>query len=62
MTDLKVVGKRVERVDVRAKVTGRAVYAADVQLAGMLYGKIVRCYDYAHARVTGLDQSRAAIC
>ncbi len=62
MGDLKVVGKRVERVDVRAKVTGGALYAADVQLAGMLYGKIIRCYDYAHARVTSLDLSDAAEC
>ncbi|MBL4895171.1 MAG: molybdopterin-dependent oxidoreductase, partial [Emcibacter sp.] len=62
MEDLKVVGKRVERVDVRAKVTGTAINAADDQLAGMLYGKIVRCYEYAHARVLSLDLSEAAKC
>jgi len=49
MGKFEVVGKKVERVDARAKVTGGALYAADVQMAGMLYGKIVRCYDYAHA-------------
>mgnify|MGYP000129379358 CR=1 FL=1 len=56
----KTVGKNETRVDVKCKVTGRAVYAADVQLPGMLYGYILRCFEHAHARVTKLDLSQAA--
>ena len=39
---LKVVGKRIKRTDAEAKVTGQAKYTFDVQLPGMLYGKIIR--------------------
>jgi xanthine dehydrogenase molybdenum-binding subunit len=60
MSELKTVGKNASRVDVRAKATGRAQYAADVNLSGMLYGYIVRCTEYAHARVKKLDLSEAA--
>jgi xanthine dehydrogenase molybdenum-binding subunit len=60
MTEFKTVGKNCERVDARAKVTGRAAYAADIQLPGMLYGYIVRCFEHAHAKVTKLDLSEAA--
>lgn len=55
-----VIGKRIPKIDTRAKVTGRAVYAADMKFPGMLYGKIVRCMEHAHARVTDLDISEAA--
>ena len=44
MTELKTVGKSIERVDIKAKVLGTAVYAADIKLPGMLHGKIVRCF------------------
>ncbi|MCU0581939.1 MAG: molybdopterin-dependent oxidoreductase, partial [Syntrophales bacterium] len=36
------------------------MYAADLVFPGMLYGKIVRCLKYAHAKVTKLDLSEAA--
>ena len=54
-----IIGKRVPKIDAKAKVTGRAAYAADLKFPGMLYGKIVRCMDHAHARVTRLDVSKA---
>jgi xanthine dehydrogenase molybdenum-binding subunit len=60
MGEFRTVGKNEERVDIRAKVLGSAVYAADLQMPGMLHGKIVRCYEYAHARVLKLDLSAAA--
>ncbi len=60
MSEFAVIGKRIPKVDAREKVTGRAVYAADVMFPGMLYGKIVRCLKYAHAKVTKLDLSEAA--
>ena len=54
-----VVGKRIPKVDSREKVTGKAIYAGDMRMPGMLYGKIVRCWEYAHARVKKLDFSAA---
>jgi isoquinoline 1-oxidoreductase len=40
--DFKIMGKPVLRKDAREKVTGKAKYAADIQLPGMLYAKILR--------------------
>ena len=37
---------------------GRARYAADIHLPGMLHGKILRS-PHAHARIRGIDASRA---
>jgi xanthine dehydrogenase YagR molybdenum-binding subunit len=55
---LAVVGSAVPRADGPAKVTGRAKYTFDVNLPGMLYGRILRC-PYAHARIKKLDASAA---
>lgn len=55
-----IVGTSAQRVDVRDKATGQALYAADIDLPGMLYGKVVRCWEHAHARVLRLDLSAAA--
>jgi len=55
---LKVIGKRIKRIDALAKVTGSAVFTADVQLPGMLYGKILRA-DVPHARIKSIDISAA---
>ncbi len=59
MSQFAVIGKNVPKVDAYEKVTGQPIYAADLKMQGMLYGKIVRCMDYAHARVTRLDFSEA---
>ena len=48
MGEFRTIGKNEERVDIKAKVLGSAVYAADLQMPGMLHGKIVRCYEHAH--------------
>lgn len=37
-----LIGKRVPRVDLRDKVTGRAVYGLDARLPNMLYGAVAR--------------------
>ncbi|MBT4520056.1 MAG: molybdopterin-dependent oxidoreductase [Halieaceae bacterium] len=60
MSEFKTIGKNEQRVDIRSKVLGTAVYAADVNLPDMLHGKVVRCYEHAHARVVSLDLSAAA--
>lgn len=56
--DYKIVGTRPIRHDGVDKVTGRARYGADVNLPGMLYGKILRS-PYAHARIKSIDTSKA---
>ena len=42
MTTHSTVGKRITRVEGTHKVTGEAVYAADIQLPGMLHCKLLR--------------------
>jgi xanthine dehydrogenase molybdenum-binding subunit len=56
--DLSVVGKRVPLIDARARAAGAAKYTTDIQLEGMLYGKIVKS-PYAHARIVSIDTSKA---
>jgi carbon-monoxide dehydrogenase large subunit len=53
-----VVGKRIPRLDARDKVTGCASYGVDVQLPGMLWGKMLRS-PYPHARIIRIDASNA---
>ena len=55
----KVVGTRPVRHDGTDKVTGRAVYGADIQLPGLLHGKILRS-PHAHARIKSVDTERAS--
>ena len=55
----KVVGTRPVRHDGTDKVTGRAVYGADIQLPGLLHGKILRS-PYAHARIKSISTERAS--
>ena len=54
----KVIGTRPIRHDGVDKVTGRAVYGADVRLPGMPYGKILRS-PHAHARIKSIDVEAA---
>ena len=54
----KVVGTRPIRHDGVDKVTGKALYGADVRLAGMLHGKVLRS-PHAHARIKSIDTSKA---
>ena len=55
---LRVIGTRPVRHDGADKVTGRALYGADLQIAGMLHGKILRS-PHAHARILSIDTSKA---
>ena len=55
----RIIGTRPIRHDGIDKVTGRAKYGADIRLAGMLHGKILRS-PHAHARILSIDVSRAA--
>ena len=53
-----VVGTRPIRHDGVDKVIGAAKYGADIQLSGMLHGKVLRS-PYAHARIKSIDTSEA---
>ena len=53
-----VVGTRPIRHDGPDKVIGRARYAADIHLPGMLHGKLLRS-PHPHARIRSIDPSRA---
>ena len=54
----KVIGTRPVRPDGADKVTGRAIYGADMRLTGMLHGKMLRS-PHAHARIRSIDTSKA---
>jgi nicotinate dehydrogenase subunit B len=57
-SELKVMGKPYFRTDSLEKVTGKAKYAGDIQLPGMLYAKMLR--PPAHgAKLVSLDMSAA---
>ncbi len=54
----KVIGTRPIRHDGVDKVTGRAIYGADIQLTGLLHGTVKRS-PHPHARIKNIDTSRA---
>ena len=54
----KYVGTRPVRHDGLEKVTGRARFAADLNLPGQLHGIVVRS-PHAHARIASIDTSEA---
>src|SRR5580765_351122 len=53
-----VLGKRPVRHDGADKVTGKAIYTADLALPNMAYDKIVRS-PHAHARIKNIDATEA---
>ncbi|MBM81198.1 MAG: oxidoreductase [Planctomycetaceae bacterium] len=54
----KVIGTRPIRHDGVDKVTGRALYGADVKLSGMLHAAMLRS-PHAHANIKSIDTSKA---
>ena len=52
------IGKRTPRPDGADKVTGRAAYAADTNMPGMIWGKVLRS-PHPHARIKSIDKSAA---
>ena len=59
VTTYTVIGTRPIRHDGADKVTGRALYGADLQLARMVHGAVLRS-PHAHARILRLDTTKAA--
>ncbi|MBA2402363.1 MAG: xanthine dehydrogenase family protein molybdopterin-binding subunit [Bradyrhizobium sp.] len=58
VTDNKWIGQRTIRPDGVDKVTGRAAFAADTNMPGMIWGKVLRS-PHPHARIKGIDTSKA---
>ena len=56
--DNKWIGKRTPRPDGADKVTGRAAYAADTTMPGMIWGKVLRS-PHPHAVIRSIDTSKA---
>lgn len=56
--DFKYIGQRPLRPDGIEKVTGKALYGADINLSGSIYGKILRS-PYAHAKILSIDTGAA---
>jgi CO/xanthine dehydrogenase Mo-binding subunit len=54
----RYVGQNVPRVDGVEKVTGKAKFSGDLDIPGMLHGKILR-RPYPHARILTIDSSKA---
>lgn len=58
MTNLGNIGQPTGHIEGPAKVTGRAQYAADVSLPGLLWGKCLRS-PFPHARILSIDVTQA---
>ena len=56
--DPRTIGMRIPRNDALYKVRGRARYAGNVEMEGMLHGRFVRS-PHPHARILKIDTSRA---
>jgi CO/xanthine dehydrogenase Mo-binding subunit len=55
----KFVGKAVPRLEGADKVSGKTRYAADIEIPGALWAKILRS-SLPHARIVNVDTSKAA--
>jgi nicotinate dehydrogenase subunit B len=54
----RIVGRRAKRLDLLAKVTGRAHFVHDLDLPGMVHGRVVRPPSYG-ARLVSVDEAAA---
>lgn len=58
MSAYDVLSTRASRLDAPAKATGRALYADDITVTGMLHGALLQS-PIAHGRIKRIDTSRA---
>src|SRR5215471_1975636 len=56
--DNKWIGQRTIRPDGMDKVTGRAQFAADTSMPGMIWGKVLRS-PHPHARIKSINTKKA---
>jgi CO/xanthine dehydrogenase Mo-binding subunit len=52
------IGKSIVRGEGPDKVSGKAIYAADISQPGMLWGQVIRS-PYPYARIVSIDKSQA---
>jgi CO/xanthine dehydrogenase Mo-binding subunit len=57
-SQLKFVGKSIQRVDSQPKVSGKISYARDMVIPFMLHGKVKRS-PYPHARILSINYAKA---
>ncbi|MGE5675237.1 MAG: molybdopterin-dependent oxidoreductase [Mycobacterium leprae] len=57
-TGYKVIGHSVRKVDATKLVTGRGTFVDDIELRGLLHGRLLLS-PHAHARIRRIDASRA---
>ncbi len=55
-----LIGKRIPKLDARKKAVGEAIYVHDIELPGLLVGKILRS-DRVHARILRIDTTAAEL-
>src|ERR1700716_2366001 len=60
ITNNKWIGQRTIRPDGADKVTGRAAFAADTTMPGMIWGKVLRS-PHPHSRIKSIDTSKAVM-
>ncbi|NIM57699.1 MAG: molybdopterin-dependent oxidoreductase [Candidatus Aminicenantes bacterium] len=58
LSEFTIIGKPVSRTDAAEKVTGKAVFAGDIRLPGMLYARILRPPSHG-AKIKSVDTSAA---
>ncbi|WP_089610257.1 xanthine dehydrogenase family protein molybdopterin-binding subunit [Dehalobacterium formicoaceticum] len=58
MQTFNIVGKNIRRNDALEKVTGTATFSSDLNLPGMLHGKVLRS-PHPHAKILSIDTSEA---
>lgn len=56
--DFRLVGTHVPRIDIPAKVTGRASFGMDVRLPGMRYAAVARCPTFG-GKLRSVDDAKA---
>ncbi len=56
--ELQIVGKPEPKVDAIKLVQGKPAFAADLEMRGMLYAKVLHS-PHAHARIKSIDASKA---
>jgi len=56
--DFRVVGKRIPRTDVAAKVNGTAEFGIDVKMPGMVYASLEQC-PVIGGKVVSVDSAAA---
>ena len=54
----KIIGRSERRVDAWGKVTGKAKYAEDYNVAHQLWGKVLHS-KYPHAKILRIDTTKA---